>query len=935
MFNSTFQKFTRTYSNVPKTKYTNTVLLPQTKLPLRLDKKKLIERDKSINNLSSCNDLYEWQRENCNGPEFVLHDGPPYANGTPHLGHCVNKILKDTVLRSKIIQGTKVHYKPGWDCHGLPIELKAVTSNVGKMTPLEIRSRARKFAENTITVQKAAFQSWGVIGDWNNRYLTFEKEYIINQSEKFIQLYEKGLVFREVKPVYWSPSSRTALAEAELEYNAQHNSTAIILKLKLANCPFYQENEDMYALIWTTTPWTLPCNQAICFNSTVLYSVVKLGDKPGLFVVATNLIKELSKTLNTELKIITTFTGESLQGVTYYHPFTKEVLSFLPSSHASDVKGTGLVHTAPAHGHDDFIVALKHKLPISSLVDEDGCYSSSMQAALKGLFVLSDGTNTVINMLKEDILHTENYVHSYPYDWRTKQPVIIRASKQWFIDTNQIKDKAIEVLQDVKVFPKFNDEMCRTMLSTQISKRPYWCISRQRCWGVPIPVFYNVNSEEPIVSRKILHHLFTLMDKHGSDYWWQLPLSELLPKDFNVPLDEIEKSEDIFDIWLDSGVSWSNALEGDQVADMYLEGVDQFTGWFQSSLMTSVALRSKSPYKSIYVHGFVVDQNGLKMSKSLGNVIDPSNVLEGGNGMKSYGIDTLRWWIVCHANSDSITHVSTNVLQASADEVQKVRSVLRFALGALFDYEENTIHNTPLLIIDKYMLHLLYNFHNHVFQAYNSYEYNKLSQSINNFVTNPVSSLYYLAIKDRLYCDEQYSPSRKAAQFVLLQLAKIITKCIAPTVPHLAEELYLHFPQKHKESFFHLQPLDVEKSWYNPEIAELMENVILKIKRELHKLVGTNTLSQNVQIRLSEITSQQLKETSLEVNKELADILQVSNVEISQDLNTKDNVFDIQIRDSSLYMCDRCRRHSAEFENDLCNRCNYVCNTLKIERVRS
>ncbi|XP_031347097.1 isoleucine--tRNA ligase, mitochondrial isoform X2 [Photinus pyralis] len=884
--------------------------------------------------LSAFKDLYTWQRKNCKGPEFVLHDGPPYANGTPHMGHCINKILKDTVLRSKIIQGTKVHYRPGWDCHGLPIEMKAVASNLQKLTPLEIRSSARNFAKNTIAIQRDAFQSWGVVADWANPYLTFEKGYVKNQSEKFVELYEKGLVFREVKPVYWSPSSMTALAEAELEYNSQHSSTEVILRLKLATCPFYRDKEGIYALIWTTTPWTLPCNQAICFNPGLSYSIVKVGDKPEALIVASNLIKDVSKILNAELKVLSSFPGEALQGATYYHPFNREVLPFLPSDHATDTKGTGLVHTAPAHGHDDFLVALDHKLFTSSLVDENGCYTSSVGAKLAGLFVLTEGTKVVLDILKEDILHAGNYIHSYPYDWRTKQPIIIRASKQWFIDTNQIKHKAIEVLEQVQGLPKFNNEMCKTMLTTQILKRPYWCISRQRSWGVPIPVFYDARSDEPIINREILQRLFSLMDKYGMDYWWELSVSDLLPEDIeskcNVPRDQIRKGEDIFDIWLDSGLSWSNVLEGDQVADMYLEGVDQFTGWFQSSLMTSVALRNKSPYKSVYVHGFVVDQNGLKMSKSLGNVVDPVDILEGRNGMKTYGIDALRWWVVCHANSDAITHVSDNILQTSADEVQKIRSVLRFALGSLFDYEENVMHASHLLVIDKYMLHLLHNLHNKVFQAYNSYDYNRLSQYLINFVTNPVSALYYVAIKDRLYCDEQYSPSRQAAQFVLYRLAQTVAKCIAPITPHLTEELYLHFPQQVQDSFFHLH-LNPE-TWDDPKIARLMENTILVIKKDLHRIVGANTLNRNVSIRLPEVPYQQLKGVAEDMNKELADILQVARVEIVGDAIPE---FDLQISDTALFMCDRCRKHSAKCENDLCDRCNVICNTLKTEQIRS
>ncbi|KAF5277479.1 hypothetical protein FQR65_LT03816 [Abscondita terminalis] len=937
-------KHNRFYSNnsVVKSKFTSTVLLPQTKFPLRLEKKKLIERDKCLNNLSCFKDLYSWQKQNCKDPEFVLHDGPPYANGSLHMGHAINKILKDTIIRSRIMNGQKVDYIPGWDCHGLPIELKALSDKEIGLTPVEVRNKARNFATNTVNLQKSAFQSWGVIGDWNSPYLTYDNEYVKNQMENFMKLYEKGLVFRDVKPVYWSPSSRTALAEAELSYNSEHKSISVFVKLKLLKAPLlmglnlekyyksiacfiklYYPFCSAYALIWTTTPWTLPSNQAICFNPNLSYSIVEHGDSSDHFIIASSLAEDLSKTLDINLRIIHTFNGTDLEGCTYLHPFdNKLAMPFLSSNHATDSKGTGLVHTAPAHGPDDFLVALTHKLSITNMVDENGCFTGVAIPELQGLHVLTDGNKVVLNILNEKVVKEMDYIHSYPYDWRTKKPVIIRASKQWFIDTNQIKNKAIELLKSVKGLPRTFNQSYISNLAAQIEKRPYWCISRQRSWGVPIPVFYEKLTGKLILNREILAHLNSLIEQYNCNYWWELPLSDLLPqhilKKINTSLDNIEKGNDIFDIWFDSGLSWSYALKNDKVADVYLEGIDQFTGWFQSSLLTSVALRDKSPYKALYVHGFVVDEHGLKMSKSLGNVIDPVDIIEGGNGMKTYGIDTLRWWVVCHANSNPMTHVRKNVLESSAEEVQKIRSVMRFALGGLYDYNDDSMNYKSLYVVDKYLLHLLRQFYLQVRFLYENYEYDKLAPCVINFLTNSVSALYYTAIKDRLYCDEADSHQRRSAQLILRQIFTIVSQSVAPIVPHLAEELHSHFPLKQNDSIFQMQPFGADESWWNKDLSDFVENVLLNVKKEIHKKAGPNTLDVHLQIDLPEdlfIKYQEMITVPEDVNKELAHLFQVSFVDIVLRSDLKDFIITVDKNN----------------ENCLCNRCSSFCNNLNKE----
>ncbi|PNF36001.1 Isoleucine--tRNA ligase, mitochondrial [Cryptotermes secundus] len=694
-------------------KYTNTVALPRTDFPLRLDSRKRIDRDNYVHEKCEFSTLYDWQRKHVQGPEFILHDGPPFANGKPHIGHAINKILKDIIIRQKLLQGYQIHYVPGWDCHGLPIELKALVGETN-LSAVTIRKKAEQFAREAIADQKEAFRSWGVMADWDKCYFTFDKQYVKNLLRQFHRLYEMDLVYRDVKPVFWSPSSRTALAEAELEYNPAHCSMAITVRLLMqrvpdAICSFIPPHiASVFALIWTTTPWTLPVNQAVCFNPDLSYSLVSIDGHSGeMYIVASELVEMLQQKLCRRVEIVTTFPGSSLGGARYIHPCRSEqVQPFLPAAHVTTTKGTGLVHSAPAHGPEDYLVALEHSIRIECFVDEAGCYTEDAGPALQGLSVLSEGNEAVMTLMSENILHSEQLVHSYPYDWRTKQPVILRACCQWFIDTNAIKQKAIEALKTVKIFPEHGGSAkSGGGLLAQLERRPYWCISRQRVWGVPLPVFYHKTSGTPILTESLINHLCYLLDEHGRDFWWTLPLDRLVPEEVlsehAVSLDELEKGQDILDIWFDSGFSWSSVLNGQKVADLYLEGLDQFNGWFQSSLMTSVALRGQAPYRAVFVHGFAVDAEGRKMSKSQGNVVDPLDITHGGQDKKSepaYGIDTLRWWVACHATEHSNIPVSRNVLEASAEAVHKIRIVLRFLLGTLHDLPSDVdVNSEPML----------------------------------------------------------------------------------------------------------------------------------------------------------------------------------------------------------------------------------------------
>lgn len=480
-------------------KFTDTINLPKTKMPVRLSaaKRKEIQEAINTNHLSL---LYNWQRKNLEGPDFILHDGPPYANGDTHVGHAVNKILKDLIMKSKIITRERIDYVPGWDCHGLPIELKALNNSLDA-PPLEVRTTARQFALETLERQKKDFQSWGVMAAWDETiYRTFDSEYIKKQLQAFYTMYKNGFIYRDLKPVHWSPSSRTALAEAELEYDNNFKSPSLYVRFKCKNLPAQLVKYDpLYILVWTTTPWTLPSNQAVCYNSALKYCVIKHNGTH--YVMAKNLVEQFCNETNINVEILDEFNGAILSNATYLHPITgSDELPFLEADHVQESKGTGLVHTAPAHGMEDFLVCLANKIPVKCFVNEAAEFTNEAPEFLRDKFVLTDGNAKVIEFLKDNVVWLGSINHAYPIDWRTKQPVILRASEQWFIDTAKLKERAVEEANQTNVYPMQASEQHRAALITQITKRPYWCISRQRVWGVPIPVFYT-QAGTPVINR--------------------------------------------------------------------------------------------------------------------------------------------------------------------------------------------------------------------------------------------------------------------------------------------------------------------------------------------------------------------------------------------------------------------------------------------------
>jgi isoleucyl-tRNA synthetase len=645
--------------------YSDTVILMDTQFNQRAN---AVVREPELQEFWEKSKIYESLRESAEArgaAKYVLHDGPPYANGDLHIGHALNKILKDFINRYQMIQGKYVEYIPGWDCHGLPIELKVLQSMKSKerqgLTPVDLRKKAAAFAQETVGKQMDSFKRYGVWADWDQPYLTLQPEYEAAQIEVFGKMFLKGHIYRGRKPVHWSPSSRTALAEAELEYPEGHTSQSIYVAFDAETVsPCLEEfgPEGLRIAIWTTTPWTIPANLAVAVNSKLDYSVVEAPESAGggRLLVATDLIGSLAAKLGLAegeaLKELATFKGSELtSGTTYKHPLAGRTSMVVEGGdYITTESGTGLVHTAPGHGQEDYQTGLKYGLELLSPVDDGGRFTEEAGEAFAGLNVLGDGNEAVIEALREsgNLLSVDPYLHKYPYDWRTKKPTIFRATDQWFASVDNFRDDAMAAIDSVKWMPEFG----KNRISAMTSSRADWCISRQRTWGVPIPVFYQKETGEALMTEETIAHVTALVREKGSDAWFELDEADLLPPSLAADADQWQKGTDTMDVWFDSGSSWSGVVNARPnlsfPADLYLEGSDQHRGWFQSSLLTSVASEGVAPYKNVLTHGFVLDEKGIKMSKSIGNVVDPLQVIEGGNNKKknpAYGADVLRLWV--------------------------------------------------------------------------------------------------------------------------------------------------------------------------------------------------------------------------------------------------------------------------------------------------
>lgn len=828
-----------------------------------------VKREPEIQKFWEENKIYDRLSQNNPGDLFILHDGPPYANGSLHIGHALNKILKDFINRYQLLQGRKVRYVPGWDCHGLPIELKVLQNlkpaERQNLAPLQLRQKAKEFALKTVEEQRESFKRYGVWGDWEHPYLTLSPEYEAAQIGVFGEMMLKGYIYRGLKPVHWSPSSKTALAEAELEYPEGHTSRSIyaafpMTSLSAAVKPALGEFlPKLGVAIWTTTPWTIPANLAVAVNPELTYAVVEVETHPPTpspqagrgtervrfryLIVAADLVENLSAKLETQLTVKTTVKGKDLEHSTYGHPlFDRESPIVIGGDYVTTEAGTGLVHTAPGHGQEDYMVGQHYGLPILAPVDDNGNFTEEA-GQFAGLNVLGDGNQAVIDALLTagSLLKEEPYIHKYPYDWRTKKPTIFRATEQWFASVEGFRDEALKAIASVSWIPPQGENRITPM----VGDRSDWCISRQRSWGVPIPVFYDQETGEPLLNEETIAHVQAIIAQKGSDVWWELSVEELLPEKYRNNGRSYRKGTDTMDVWFDSGSSWAAVLqqrpELGYPADMYLEGSDQHRGWFQSSLLTSVAVNDCAPYKTVLTHGFALDEQGRKQSKSLGNVVDPKVVIDGGKNQKEeppYGADVLRLW-VSSVDYTSDVPLGKNILKQLADVRNKIRNTARFLLMNLsdFDPDQDAVPFEELPELDRYMLHRISEVFNDVTKAFESFQFFRFFQTVQNFCVVDLSNFYLDIAKDRLYISTPHALRRRSCQTVLAIALENLARAIAPVLCHTAEDIWQYLPYKTPyKSVFESGWVQLDQRWHNPELAEFWQQM-RQIRTEVNKVL--------------------------------------------------------------------------------------------------
>ena len=903
---------------------------------------------------------------------FTLHDGPPYANGTLHMGHALNKVLKDIINKFQIMQGKKVCYVPGWDCHGLPIELKVLQSlnndQRTELTPIKLRKKAAAFAKKQVSQQRDGFKRWGVWGDWDQPYLTLDKKFEASQIKLFGEMVFKGYIYRGLKPVHWSPSSQTALAEAELEYPPDHVSKSIYVGFKVDQIPniltqeisnqapdlFDSEGKlkEVKLVIWTTTPWTIPANEAISVNKKLDYIIAQSSDM-SLIIIANDLLNKVSQSLGTNYEKKVSIKGSLLDGIIYKHPlFDKKSPVVLGGDYITTESGTGLVHTAPGHGVDDFNTGKKYNLPISCPVDAKG-FLTNQAGKFEGLNVLKDANDVIINSLINNgsLLKEIPYEHKYPYDWRTKKPTIFRATEQWFASVEGFRDKALCAIDDVVWLP----ESGKNRIDSMVRERGDWCISRQRTWGVPIPVFYEKSGKEILLNKETISHIAYLFSIHGADIWWEYETSQLLPPSYINESDRWVKGTDTMDVWFDSGSSWSSVISKKEnfnyPADLYLEGSDQHRGWFQSSLLTSVAVNESAPFKKVLTHGFVLDENGRKMSKSLGNIIDPLVIINGGSNKKldpAYGADVLRLWVSSVDYSADVP-IGSNILKQISDVYRKVRNTSRYLLGNLydFDYKNDSIDIADLPLLDKWMLNRTAEVIDEITAAYSNFEFSKFFQTIQNFCVVDLSNFYLDIAKDRLYVSSQSDFRRRSCQTVLSLVIEKISGLIAPVLCHMAEDIWQNIPYRLEEiSVFQRGWPNAPKSWrnssFNCHVIELRKlrsliNRMLENCRNNQDLGSSLEASVRVDISDSKLQSAiewlaQSESNNVDVLRDwlLVSSLQIGGEPWAEVLVSEDNdLASVEIAKARGFKCERCWHYEIEMSKNqshpnLCKRCEKV-----------
>lgn len=897
--------------------YKETLLMPETSFQMRgnLPENEKLQREKWEEM-----DLYNKVREKNKGKTpFILHDGPPYANGNIHIGHAMNKILKDFVNRYKMMSGYDMIYIPGWDTHGLPIEQAVTNSGVDRksMDKAEFRALCEKYAYEQIEKQMQGFKELNVLADWEHPYITLQKEMEARQIEVFAEMAKKGLIFKGLKPVYWSPSSESALAEAEIEYHDRKDPSIYVA------FPVVEGNDTINVgdnlVIWTTTPWTLPCNTGIAISEKFDYVKVLVNDK--YYIVANELLEDLAKEFGWEnYEVVNVFTGDKIEGVKYKHVFMDRVAPVIDGFHVTLDAGTGLVHIAPMYGADDFIIGKEYNLEMVNGIDDQGVLNE-LSGEFNGLF-FEDANKAITVKLDElgVLLKLKFITHSYPHDWRTKKPIIFRATKQWFCSIDKIRD---DLLNELENNVKFHTEWGKKRLYNMIHDRGDWCISRQRVWGVPIPIFYNEDGSE-IVDYDVMMHVADLFRKYGSNIWFEKEAKDLLPEGYTNPASpngNFTKEEDIMDVWFDSGSTWNGVLIEQGLpypSDMYLEGSDQYRGWFNSSLICGVAVTGKAPYKELVSHGFTLDGNGNKMSKSLGNVIVPADMV------RLHGSDILRLWVASTDYTEDV-RISDDLIKQVKESYRKIRNTYKFMLGNLkdFDYTKDSVKYEDMPYYDKYMMNELNKFTKNVLEEYNNYNFQNVYKLVNNFVSFTLSNFYLDFTKDILYIEKADSLVRRSVQTVLYNILNNEVKLLAPILPYTSEEVYSLLP--HTEESVHLADMPEVVTYSDSTEVEELFNLFFELKDKVNKKLEEARNEKLIGSALEAVVKINLDPKYNEVKEKLGSYLHqlfiVSKVEYTTDGE------EVVVEKSTGEKCNRCWNYVDHLNGDICDRCHNIINS--------
>lgn len=920
--------------------YKDSLLLPNTTFAMRAN---LAENEKArfskwFDNSYAYNKMKS-KRQNAS-KVFTFHDGPPYANGHIHIGHALNKILKESIVKTHYFNGEKVFFTPGWDCHGLPIEQQVevkLGSKKKELSKKEIRKLCREHANEFIQIQKDEFKALGVIADWDKPYLTMDFAFEAQIYRSLCAIAKRGLLVQRSKPVFWSWAAKSALAEAEVEYEDKEDYSAFVaFDLDEKSCQKLGVKEAK-AVIWTTTPWTLPANQAIALNPNETYVLTKEN-----LIFAKPLLESMVQKGFTSGELQKEFNAQELEKLEAINPLNSRKSLIILGEHVLMDGGTGLVHTAPGHGEDDYYASLKYNLEVLMPVDDGGCYDESIKERklfkddvvdeFLGLHVFK-ANERILELLGDSLLHCSKFMHSYPFCWRTHKPVIYRATKQWFIamdekkiNSKSLRELCLEQISRTKFYPKSGINRIGSM----IQNRPDWCISRQRDWGTPIAFFQDKKTKELILDDEILENIASIFEKQGADAWWDLEIKDFLPANSKYKEEDLEKVYDILDVWFDSGSTWNAVLcsknyeSGTYPASMYLEGSDQHRGWFQSSLLVSTAINEKAPYKSILTHGFTVDEKGQKMSKSKGNVVSPLDVA------KNYGVEILRLWMLLSDFTGDLK-ISENILKQVAEQYRKIRNTIRFLLANTNDLD--FIDTRHFNLLDKWILTKASTVFKAVKTYFDNYEFARGYNLLLNFLIVDLSGIYLDICKDRLYCDSKNSQRRISSQSAMCLITKELFTLIAPTLTHTVDEALEHANPVIKDGVKDVFDI-VYKDDFNFDFG-INDELLLAAKEKFleqidilkkEKLIKS-TLELALQSSANELLSHDLSE--------IEDWFMISKLE---NIDSKEALAEFKIGDNSFklvraddFKCPRCWKFNAKNENETCPRCTKVLKEMNVK----